>query len=117
MGTHRAFDWTALLTVPLATGDESAASSAASYASAGHDGLTDAEWDDVFDAGPPAPVAQPACPPITPSGRGRRAAAGTDETNGADGATNGADGATNGAKWGQMRPNEAIGAFETNGAL
>ena len=54
--------------VALSASASSAGSSAAAYASAGHDGLTDSEWDEP--EAPPRPVPRagvPPCPPQTPA--------------------------------------------------
>jgi hypothetical protein len=56
----RDFDWS-LLTIPEPA--SSAESSAQSYSSASHDGLSDAEWPfecEPVAAGPPCPAATPA---------------------------------------------------------
>ncbi len=62
------FDWTSLVVPESET--ESGVSSAVSFSSAGHDGLTDAELSDLDDA-PRATTAAPrattAAPPPTPA--------------------------------------------------
>ncbi len=55
------FDWTSLVVPESET--ESGVSSASSFSSAGHDGLTDAELSDLDDA----PRATTAAPPPTPA--------------------------------------------------
>jgi hypothetical protein len=57
-------DWATLHVPPVEA--DSAPSSALSYSSASHDGLTDAEWLES-PVVPPLASACPVCPPATPA--------------------------------------------------